>query len=138
MMISHARNLTGSIPLIAVVLLVLTQNTTAQQRNPERGFQAGNSYAISDIENINLTNGNLIMTIPLGSVSAGRGAGPGHTVALAYNSTVELAAGTPDGRYPRRERRHQVHSRASQSVAARRLADKRHSAYARSCFAIEP
>jgi hypothetical protein len=57
-------------------------------RRPDRGFKAANSYSISDIENVNLSNGNLMLNIPLGSLPPGRGSAPGYTVSLNYNSKL--------------------------------------------------
>ena len=73
---------------IIVLLLSLFQSGLAQERNPARGFKAGNSYSISEIENVNLTNGNLILNIPLASLPGGRGTSPGYTVTLRYNSKL--------------------------------------------------
>jgi RHS repeat-associated protein len=63
-----------------------------EKRDPDRGFVAGGSYALSDIETINTTNGNLMLNIPLASLPAGRG--PGYTLALRYNSKLWNSQGT--------------------------------------------
>jgi RHS repeat-associated protein len=55
---------------------------------PDRGYQAGNSYAISDIESVNMTGGNVSMNIPLASLPAGRGTAPGYGVSLTYDSKL--------------------------------------------------
>lgn len=73
---------------LIVLLLLLVAYAPAQDRNPARGYQAGNSYSISDIENVNLTNGNLILNIPLASLPSGRGTSAGYTVSLRYNSKL--------------------------------------------------
>ena len=70
-----------------VVLCFITSRSQAQQR-PDRGFRSANSYSISDIETVNVTNGNMMMNIPLASLPAGRGTSPGYTVALRYNSKL--------------------------------------------------
>lgn len=76
--------------LIAIIIngLVLNSSSFAQERQPDRGFQTGNAYSISDIETINTTNGNLMLNIPLASLPAGRGSSPGFTLSLTYNSKL--------------------------------------------------
>jgi RHS repeat-associated protein len=76
--------------VIAIItsILLMVIISSAQDRNPTRGYKAGNSYSISDIENVNLSNGNLMMHIPLASLPAGKGTSPGYTVALNYNSKL--------------------------------------------------
>ena len=71
-----------------------------EKRDPDRGFIAGGSYALSDIETINTTNGNLMLNIPLASLPAGRG--PAYTFALRYNSKLWDSKGTrnTDGVHP--------------------------------------
>jgi RHS repeat-associated protein len=56
------------------------------QSSPDRGYQAANSYAISDLESINMTNGNLMMNIPLASLPGSRGIGA--TISAHYNSKL--------------------------------------------------
>ncbi len=91
--------------LIVTLIILLTTGFVGfaqQERRPDRGYQAGNSYSISDIESINLTNGNLLLNVPLASLPAGRGTTPGYGVSLAYNSKLWNAKrelredGTPD------------------------------------------
>ena len=57
-------------------------------RRPDVGFQAGNSYALSDIETINTRNGNMMLAVPLASLPAGRGSSGGFTLNLYYNSKI--------------------------------------------------
>ena len=59
----------------ASVLLILTLYVAAlgQGSTPQRGFQPGASYALSDIETINTTSGNLMLNLPLGNLPGGRG-----------------------------------------------------------------
>ena len=54
----------------------------------ERGFHPGNSYALSELEAINASNGNMIVQIPLASLPAGRGGVPGPDLKLVYNSKL--------------------------------------------------
>jgi hypothetical protein len=72
--------------LLLVVLGVLT--VTAQQRQPARGFQFANSYATNGFDAVNVSNGNLIVNLPIASLPAGRGTSPGFTVTLQYNSKL--------------------------------------------------
>jgi hypothetical protein len=59
----------------------------AQEKNPQRGFQPGNSYALSDIETINTTNGNLMLNFVLGKTAPGRG-GLSGSLFLRYNAKL--------------------------------------------------
>lgn len=59
----------------------------AQDNTPKRGFQPANSFALSDVETINTTNGNLILNFPIGSLPSGRG-GMSATMRLLYNSKL--------------------------------------------------
>lgn len=74
--------------VIAICFLFLVIVSSAQDRSPARGFQAGNSYSMSDIETVNLTNGNLMLNIPLASLAGGRGTASGLTVGLQYNGKI--------------------------------------------------
>jgi hypothetical protein len=53
----------------------------------ERGFQPGNSYALSNIESINTVNGNVGLRFPLASLPVGRG-GFTASINLLYNSKL--------------------------------------------------
>ena len=55
--------------------------------NPARGLQTGASYSVSDIETVNMTNGNLMINIPLASLAKGRGS-VGNSISLMYNSKL--------------------------------------------------
>ena len=65
----------------------LTLFGQASQPPAERGFVPGKSYALSDIESINVTNGNLVLQIPLGSLPPGQ-AGMTADIKLIYNSML--------------------------------------------------
>lgn len=71
-----------------LTVLLASGVSQAQERRPDRGFQHANSYSISDIENVNLSNGNLMLNIPLASLPTGKGTSSGYTVALNYNSKL--------------------------------------------------
>ncbi len=72
--------------LIATLILLTAGSLIAQQ--PDRGFQAANSYASTGLETINTANGNMMLNIPLASLPKGRGTSPGYTVTLQYNSKI--------------------------------------------------
>ena len=73
----------------ASLLLILMLHAVAlgQGSTPERGFQPGASYALSDIETINTTNGNLSLHLPLGKLPAGRSGFSGQ-LNLHYDSKL--------------------------------------------------
>ena len=64
----------GLVSLSAPLLLAQTTPPNADQK-PQRGFVPSGSYALSDIETINLQNGNVNFAIPLVSLPPGRGGG---------------------------------------------------------------
>ncbi|HEU4932648.1 MAG TPA: HNH/ENDO VII family nuclease [Pyrinomonadaceae bacterium] len=70
-----------------VILGVVPMTGLGQEKNPQRGFQPGNAYSISDIESISNTNGNLILNFPLGNLPPGRG-GVSGGLSLRYNSKL--------------------------------------------------
>jgi RHS repeat-associated protein len=70
-------------------MLLSTGKVLGQEdRSPKRGFQSPGSYALTDLESISLTNGNMIVRLPLASLPAGRGGSPGHALYLIYNSKL--------------------------------------------------
>lgn len=74
----------------SLCLILATATAFAQGSGvpePDKGFQPGNSYAVSNIESINTTNGNLTFDFPLASLPAGR-AGLSGGIALSYNSKL--------------------------------------------------
>lgn len=79
----HGKTLFLLIALIAISVC----DVKGQEKNPQRGFQPGNSYALSQLESINTTNGNLILNIPLGQLPPGRGTLSGG-ISLRYNSKL--------------------------------------------------
>jgi RHS repeat-associated protein len=76
-----------SICFLLLTVLIIYLPVSAQEKAPQRGFQPGNSYSISDIESINTTNGNLILNIPLGSLPSGRG-GLSGGYSIRYNGKL--------------------------------------------------
>jgi RHS repeat-associated protein len=69
-----------------VLMILCGYGANAQQ--PDRGFQAANSYAATGLGAVNLTNGNVVLNIPVASLPAGRGGSPGYSVNLQYNSKL--------------------------------------------------
>lgn len=74
-----------TLSLISVCAISLSAQTPS--RDSEKGFVPGVPYASSDAENINLTNGNLAFSFPLGSLPQGRGAATAGLF-LRYNSKL--------------------------------------------------
>jgi RHS repeat-associated protein len=97
MKITAAKRAARVLTLVAL-LLGCALDAAAQSKTTQRGFQPGGSYTIGDIETINMTNGNMILRVPLGSLPAGRG-GMSYGVNLLYNSKLYERADTrvPDG-----------------------------------------
>jgi YD repeat-containing protein len=67
--------------LLAVALPLAAQ----QHPNMERGFQADKVYQLSGIDNVNVYNGNLSLSIPIGSEYPGNGT-LRYNLTLSYNS----------------------------------------------------
>lgn len=65
------RLILGLVSYVAVLLVSLT-TAIGQDKNTQRGFQPGNSFALGDFETINTTNGNLMLHFPVGSLPVGR------------------------------------------------------------------
>lgn len=75
--------------LAAAVVFVSFGLTTAQKASrPDRGLMPNGSYSISDIENINVLNGNLNIHIPLASLPPIAGGKLSWTISAQYNSKV--------------------------------------------------
>ena len=55
---------------------------------PDRGVRDGGSYAISDIEAISMTNGNLHLSIPLASLPPIAGGKLSWTISAVYDSKL--------------------------------------------------
>ena len=93
-------------PAVAFILaLLLCSSAKAQDgqtsARPDRGVGAGGAYSVSDVENINLQNGNVNLSIPLASLPPVAGGKLSLTVSAFYNSRLwnvtraEQAAGFP-------------------------------------------
>src|SRR5215467_10881749 len=73
--------------LAAAVLTMTAATTLGQTANrPDRGVRPTGSYSVSDIENINMNNGNLNVSIPLASLPPIAGGKLSWTLAAHYNS----------------------------------------------------
>jgi hypothetical protein len=59
--------------IISICLLVTSVQSQSSEVDPKRGSAQGASFSLSDIENINLTNGNLMLNMPLVSLPTSRG-----------------------------------------------------------------
>jgi RHS repeat-associated protein len=55
---------------------------------PDRGMTPGGSYSISDIENVNMTNGNVSLSIPLASLPPIAGGKLSDSIRAVYNSKL--------------------------------------------------
>jgi RHS repeat-associated protein len=72
------------------LILIICSNGLSQSQpaaNPKLGVANGATYSVSDIENINLTNGNLILNLPLAGLPRGRGE-VAQSLSLRYNSKL--------------------------------------------------
>ena len=65
--------------------IVCGQDTAAR---PDRGLMPNGSYAVSDIENISLTNGNMSLRVPLASLPPMAGGKLSWTINAHYNSKI--------------------------------------------------
>lgn len=73
--------------LVLVCLLFCSSHALSQEAvRPERGAMPNRSYQISDIENINLENGNVNLSIPLASLPPIAGGKLSWTITANYNS----------------------------------------------------
>ena len=75
--------------LLAVVAVVPGYSQTGDTAaKPDRGMSSSSSYALSELENINLSNGNLTISIPLASLPAIAGGKLNFTLKATYNSKL--------------------------------------------------
>ena len=71
----------------AILIVLLPSPASGQGSTPDRGFQPGGSYALSDIEAVNSNNGNLMLNLALGKLAPGRGGVSGQLI-LRYDSKL--------------------------------------------------
>jgi len=93
--ISHSFNRNPIRPELTIAFLCLTFTATSaigqtQDQDPKLGMYAGASFASSQIESVNTTNGNLLVDLPLVSLPPGRN-GLSAGVRLNYNSKLWTA-----------------------------------------------
>lgn len=73
---------------VGLITALLALPLAAQEHpNTDRGFTAERSFLAGDVDNVNLFNGNLVLTIPLG-ITYPVGGGLSYGLTLAYNSNV--------------------------------------------------
>lgn len=73
--------------LLATVLLLLPTLASADVHpNSESGFAPEKAFQVGEIDNVNMFNGNLVLTIPIGN-SYPVGGGLSYGLTLVYNST---------------------------------------------------
>jgi hypothetical protein len=70
-----------------VLIFSLNAAVKAQEKSPERGFRPAGSYALSDMETISTTSGNMMVRVPLSGLPPGRG-GLAAALSLIYNSKL--------------------------------------------------
>ncbi len=75
--------------LVSALIAAFCFNGAAQEASrPERGLVPNGSFSVSDIENINLLNGNVNINIPLASLPPIAGGKLSWTVSAQYNSKL--------------------------------------------------
>jgi len=85
----RCRQLFTSLVSAVIVLLVSAGLATAQEASrPDRGVMPNGSYSISDIENINVLNGNVNIRIPLTSLPPIAGGKLSWSITAQYNSKI--------------------------------------------------
>ena len=83
-----SRSLTKVILTVALVFAVCCTTVAQEAARPDRGTGPNRSYAISEIENINLQNGNVHLTIPLASLPPIAGGKLSLSAIARYNSKL--------------------------------------------------
>lgn len=82
------RKLNGTGRMLFCLFLSPLTLQAQQQTIPQRGFHPAGSYALTDLETINVGNGNLMLRIPTVSLPDGPGGAAGARVDLLYNSKL--------------------------------------------------
>ena len=86
---ARKRLLAGAVLGMAVLGMLSSSPLWAQNTEvPERGLQVTGSYRLGDIETVNTKNGNVMLSVPLASLPAGRAGNPGFALTLNYNSKL--------------------------------------------------
>ncbi|HET7113138.1 MAG TPA: hypothetical protein VFI57_05815, partial [Pyrinomonadaceae bacterium] len=77
------------VPLALALMVAFSFGVHAQEASrPDRGLVPNGSFSVSDIENINLLNGNVNLNIPLASLPPIAGGKLSWTVSAQYNSKI--------------------------------------------------
>ena len=87
-MIYPPRSLTRAFSTVAVLCAVYCGAIAQEAARPDRGAALNRNYAISDIENINLQNGNVQLSIPLAALPPIAGGKLSWTVSANYDSKL--------------------------------------------------
>ena len=87
---SHLSPFSSRIWVLILVLVALNSTVVGQTTaaRPDRGINAAGAYSVSDIENVNLQNGNVNLAIPLASLPPIAGGKLSLTVSATYNSKL--------------------------------------------------
>ena len=73
--------------ILCIQMLAWGQSPRSSAR-PDRGTRPNGAYSVSDLENINLTNGNLSLSIPLAGMPPIAGGKLSPALGLTYNSKI--------------------------------------------------
>jgi RHS repeat-associated protein len=87
-MIRPANSFTRIVSTMAVLFAVSCAALAQEAARPDRGNTLNRNYLVSDVENINLQNGNVQLTIPLASLPPIAGGKLSWTVSAHYNSKL--------------------------------------------------
>ena len=85
---AHSNSLARVVFALVMVVAFGGDALTQEAARPNRGTALNRNYAISDIENINLQNGNLQLSIPLAALPPIAGGKLSFTVSANYNSKI--------------------------------------------------
>src|SRR6185503_11815702 len=82
------RRFTQALPLLALTCAISFDGLAQEASRPDRGLTPNGSFSVSDIENVNLLNGNVNVKIPLASLPPVAGGKLSWTVTAQYNSKI--------------------------------------------------
>ena len=82
------RRFTQALSLLALTCAISFDGPAQEASRPERGLTPNGSFSVSDIENVNLLNGNVNVKIPLASLPPMSGGKLSWTVTAQYNSKI--------------------------------------------------
>lgn len=87
-MFTTSPNFTKLLLAIALTVTFCVNGHAQEASRPDRGMMPNGSYSVSDIERINLLNGNVNLNIPLASLPPIAGGKLSWTVSAQYNSKI--------------------------------------------------